>query len=75
MKKIKKHDKEEDNNLHQKLSELTIADLYKFENQSYAEYFFKCLEEITKENTFEKKAFMNLQLKKDGKIEFLYKYV
>ena len=35
----KKHDKEEDNNLHQKLSELTIADLYKFENQSYAEYF------------------------------------
>lgn len=65
----KKHDKEEDNNLHQKLSELTIADLYKFENQSYAEYFFKCLEEITKENTFEKSIY-EFTIKKDGKIEF-----
>lgn len=65
----KKHDKEEDNNLHQKLSELTIADLYKFENQSYAEYFFKCLEEITKENTF-KKSIHDFTIKKDGKIKF-----
>ena len=65
----KKHDKEEDNNLHQKLSELTIADLYKFENQSYAEYFFKCLEEITKENTFEKSIY-EFTIKKDGKIKF-----
>lgn len=62
-------DKEEDNNLHQKLSELTIADLYKFENQSYAEYFFKCLEEITKENTF-KKSIHDFTIKKDGKIKF-----
>ena len=65
----KKHDKEEDNNLYQKLSELTIADLYKFENQSYAEYFFKCLEEITKENTF-KKSIHDFTIKKDGKIKF-----
>ena len=62
-------DKEEDNNLYQKLSELTIVDLYKFENQSYAEYFFKCLEEITKENTF-KKSIHDFTIKKDGKIKF-----
>lgn len=62
-------DKEEDNNLYQKLSELTIADLYKFENQSYAEYFFKCLEKITKENTF-KKSIHDFTIKKDGKIKF-----
>lgn len=67
--KDKNQDKEEDNNLYQKLSELTIADLYKFENQSYAECFYKYLEEITKENTYEKSIY-DFTIKNDGKIAF-----
>lgn len=65
----KEQNKEDNNNLYQKLSELTIADLYKFENQSYAECFYKYLEEITKENTYEKSIY-DFTIKNDGKIAF-----
>lgn len=67
--KDKEQNKEDNNNLYQKLSELTIADLYKFENQSYAECFYKYLEEITKENTYEKSIY-DFTIKNDGKIAF-----